>query len=92
MFIFFSGVKEKKLNLSHVELLIICVCPLYQGQKYGSYLIEKSIKYYLSYFKKYDGLFVKTLKKDQQNILFYKKNNFKIIGEIFGRIYLKYIN
>jgi hypothetical protein len=91
-FIFFSRTIEKKLRLSHIELLIICVSHVNQGKKYGSFLIQESIKNYQNYFKNYNGIFVKTLKKDSQNISFYEKNNFDVIDEVFSRVYLKYIN
>ena len=45
-----------------------------------------------NYFKNYNGIFVKTLKRDTQNISFYEKNNFNIIDEVFGRVYLKFVN
>ena len=79
------------MRFSHIELLIICISPLNQGKKYGSFLIQESIKNHQNYFKNYNGIFVKTLKRDTQNISFYEKNNFNIIDEVFGRVYLKYV-
>ena len=74
----------------NTELLIICISPSEQGKKYGSFLINKSLENFKEFFSQYNGIIVKTLKKDQQNIAFYKKNNFEKIFEIFGRTYLKY--
>jgi GNAT superfamily N-acetyltransferase len=91
-FIFFCRKIESKLRFSHIELLIICISPLNQGKKYGSFLIQESIKNHQNYFKNYNGIFVKTLKRDTQNISFYEKNNFNIIDEVFGRVYLKFVN
>ena len=53
-------------------------------------MIKESFKNYDFFFKKYNNVFVKTLKKDAKNISFYKKNDFKYLFEIFGRVYLKY--
>ena len=83
--------EEKKLLASDTELLIICISKSEQGKKYGSILLEKSLNDFFEYFNSYNNIFVKTLKKDQQNIFFYQKNNFKIFFEIFGRVYLKFI-
>ena len=53
-------------------------------------MIKESFKNYDFFFKKYNNVFVKTLKKNEKNISFYKKNDFKYLFEIFGRVYLKY--
>ena len=82
--------EEKKLLASDTELLIICISKS-EREKYGSILLEKSLNDFFEYFNSYNNIFVKTLKKDQQNIFFYQKNNFKIFFEIFGRVYLKFI-
>ena len=90
IYILVSKGREKKFVLLNTELLIICISPSEQGKKYGSFLIKKSLENFKEFFSQYNGIIVKTLKKDQQNIAFYKKNNFEKIFEIFGRTYLKY--
>ena len=90
IYILVSKEKEREIVLLNTELLIICISPSEQGKKYGSFLINKSLENFKEFFSQYNGIIVKTLKKDQQNIAFYKKNNFEKIFEIFGRTYLKY--
>ena len=90
IYLILSTKKEEKLFMSDTELLIICVSKSEQGKKYGSLLINKSIDNFQGYFKNYKGIFVKTLKKDQQNILFYQINNFQHFLDIFGRSYLRF--
>ena len=90
IYILVSKEKEREIVLLNTELLIICISPSEQGKKYGSFLINKSLENFKEFFSQYNGIIVKTLKKDQQNIAFYKKNNFEKIFEIYGRTYLKY--
>ena len=85
-----SKKKENLLSENNTELNIICVNKKNQNKGLGSYLIKQSLKKYYSYFQKFDYIYVKTLKKEINNVKFYEKNNFKFLYEIFGRIYLKY--
>ena len=82
---------DPDLDVSKLKSNIRLSCTLEEICR-DSILIQESIKNHRSYFKNYNGIFVKTLKKDPQNISFYKKNNFDIFNEVFGRVYLKYIN
>ena len=89
-FIFLSKNKEQDIQKDNTELLIICIDKMYQNKGIGSILISESLNKYDIFFKKYKNIFVKTLKKDKNNVFFYKKNKFKYLFEIFGRVYLKY--
>lgn len=89
-YILVSNNEEATLHSENTELLIICVGKKFQNKGFGSILIKASFKNYSSFFKKFRGIFVKTLKKDTNNVFFYKKNRFKYVFEIFGRVYLKY--
>ena len=88
-FIFLSKNKEQDIQKDNTELLIICIDKMYQNKGIGSTLISESLNKYDIFFKKYKNIFVKTLKKDKNNVFFYK-NKFKYLFEIFGRVYLKY--
>ncbi len=90
IYILLSKKKENLLSENNTELNIICVNKKNQNKGLGSYLIKQSLKKYYSYFQKFDYIYVKTLKKEINNVKFYEKNNFKFLYEIFGRIYLKY--
>ena len=90
IYILLSKKKENLLSENNTELNIICVNKKNQNKGLGSYLIRLSLKKYYSYFQKFDYIYVKTLKKEINNVKFYEKNNFKFLYEIFGRIYLKY--
>lgn len=90
IYMILSKRKEKVLNSKNLELLIICIDQNKQNKGLGSFLLKESFKNYYHYFRDFDGIFVKTLKKDSNNVLFYQKNNFKHLFEIFGRVYLKY--
>ena len=90
IYILISNRKEIALHSENTELLIICVSKKFQNKGFGSFLIKESFKNYSTFFKKFKGIFVKTLKKDNNNVFFYKKNRFKYVFEIFGRVYLKY--
>ena len=90
IYILISNRKENILHSENTELLIICVSKKFQNKGFGSILIKESFKNYSTFFKKFKGIFVKTLKKDNNNVFFYKKNRFKYVFEIFGRVYLKY--
>ena len=90
IYLFLSKKKENILKVKDTQLLIICVNIKFQNKGLGSFMIKESFKNYDFFFKKYNNVFVKTLKKDAKNISFYKKNDFKYLFEIFGRVYLKY--
>lgn len=90
IYILLSKKKENLLSENNTELNIICVNKKNQNKGLGSYLIKQSLKKYYSYFQKFDYIYVKTLKKEINNVKFYEKNNFRFLYEIFGRIYLKY--
>ena len=90
IYILVSKKRERKIVLSNTELLIICISSSEQGKNYGSFLIKESLENFKEFFSHYNGIIVKTLKKDQQNIAFYEKNDFEKIFEIYGRTYLKY--
>ena len=90
IYILLSKKKENLLSENNTELNIICVNKKNQNKGLGSYLIKQSLKKYYSYFQNFDYIYVKTLKKEINNVKFYEKNNFKFLYEIFGRIYLKY--
>tara|TARA_B100001057_G_scaffold182362_1_gene183085 strand:+ start:4204 stop:4809 length:606 start_codon:yes stop_codon:yes gene_type:complete len=90
IYILVSKKKEREIVFLNTELLIICISPSEQGKKYGSFLIKESLKNFKEFFSQFNGIFVKTLKKDRQNIVFYEKNNFEKIFEIYGRTYLKF--
>ena len=77
IYILVSKEKEREIVLLNTELLIICISPSEQGKKYGSFLINKSLENFKEFFSQYNGIIVKTLKKDQQNIAFYKKKFLK---------------
>ncbi len=89
IYVLVSRKQENKLKLNNIELLIICVSKNFQNKGFGTFLIKESFINYDFYFKKFDSVFVKTLKKDTENISFYKKNNFRYLFEIFGRVYLR---
>ncbi len=89
IFILLSKNFENKLRKNCTELLIICINKKFQNKGLGTFLIVKGLKKYENFFKKYKNIFVKTLKKDHNNVFFYKKNKFKYTSHIFGRIYLK---
>ena len=90
IYILLSKKKESLLSENNTELNIICVNKENQNKGLGSYLIKQSLKKYYSYFQKFNCIYVKTLKKEINNVKFYEKNNFIFLYEIFGRIYLKY--
>ena len=90
IFIFLSKNRETDIKRDNTELLIICIDKQNQNKGLGSILISESVKKYDTYFGSFKSIFVKTLKKDENNVFFYKKNKFKYVFEVFGRIYLKY--
>ena len=88
LFIFFSKKYEKILNTTDLELLIISVNEINQGNGLGSLLIRSVLKEKKKYLSMYKNIFVKTLKSTPLNIKFYQKNKFVFLKEIFGRMYL----
>ena len=50
--------------------------------------LAKYLKKNKNYFKKFDNLTVITLRSTPENIKFYEKNNFKVVDEIYGRVFL----
>ena len=74
IYILVSKKREREIVFLNTELLIICISPSEQGKKYGSFLIKESLKNFKEFFSQFNGIFVKTLKKDLQNIAFYEKN------------------
>tara|TARA_B100001057_G_C22508241_1_gene816830 strand:- start:86 stop:697 length:612 start_codon:yes stop_codon:yes gene_type:complete len=92
IFILLSKKKETYLRKNNTELIIICVSNVNQNKGLGSFLFENAITNYDIHFQQFEGIFVKTLKKDMNNISFYKKNKFNHLFELFGRVYLRYTN
>lgn len=88
LFFFFSRNDKKKFNKTDLELLIISVNVKNQGTGLGSLLISSVLEEKKKYISMYKNIFVKTLRATPLNIKFYQKNNFIIVKEIFGRVYL----
>ena len=86
VFIFFIFFNKSFCDKRSIELLIICILPNFSNIGIGTELLSYSNKFIK---KKYKSIYVKTLSKEQQNINFYKKNNYEIINLEFGRVYLK---
>lgn len=89
LFMFFARSFEKELNNKNTELLIIGFKKNYQNKGLGTFMMNENFSKNKNYFSLFKNIYVKTLKSTPQNIRFYEKNNFKVIKEIFGRIYLK---
>ena len=89
IYILLSKKKANIIKRNNTELLIICVTQYNQKKGIGSCLLEKCFQNYKSYFENYSNVYVKTLKKNPENISFYKKNNFNYVFEVFGRGYLE---
>ena len=87
IYLILSNLKKKKYKNS-TELLIIAIKKSYQNKGLGSYLLKESFEKNKNYFKKFDNLTVITLKSTPENIKFYEKNNFRVIDEIYGRVFL----
>jgi hypothetical protein len=89
MYILLSKKKENITKKNNTELLIICVSQYKQKKGIGSSLLKECFQNYKSYFEDYSNVYVKTLKKNPENISFYKKNKFNYVFEVFGRVYLE---
>jgi len=87
IYLILSNFKKRKYK-NFTELLIVAIKKNHQNKGLGSYLLKESFEKNKNYFKKFDNLTVITLKSTPENIKFYEKNNFKVLDEIYGRVFL----